>query len=88
MVLLTTRLKVPALFALLPACFAGGGLPGRPLPEMIRVSKTGFGSNRRSLGILVVPGVGRERTATATGRLPALQQHPFSLPQQMTHNNN
>jgi gluconate:H+ symporter, GntP family len=55
-VLLTTRLKVPAFFALLLACFAVGLLIGMPLPEIIRVGKTGFGNIMRSLGIVIALG--------------------------------
>lgn len=55
-VLLTTRLKVPAFFALLLACFTVGLLIGMPVPEIIRVGKTGFGNIMRSLGIVIVLG--------------------------------
>lgn len=55
-VLLTTKFKVPAFFALLIAClFVGLGI-GLPLGYVISTIKDGFGNILKSLGLIIVLG--------------------------------
>ena len=55
-ILLTTRYRLPAFFAMLIACFVTGLGVQLSLPELIGVSKTGFGNTMQSLGFLIVLG--------------------------------
>ncbi|MFB2118232.1 GntP family permease [Parapedobacter sp. 2B3] len=55
-VLLTTRLKVHAFFALLLACLVVGLGVGMPLGEVISISKAGFGNIIGSLALIIVFG--------------------------------
>ena len=55
-ILLTTRLKLPAFFAMLIACFVTGLGVQLSLPGLITISKTGFGNTMQSLGFLIVLG--------------------------------
>jgi GntP family gluconate:H+ symporter len=55
-VLLTTRFKVPAFFALFIAClFVGLGI-GLPLGDVLTTVKDGFGNILKSLGLIIVLG--------------------------------
>lgn len=53
---LTTRSKLPAFFAMLIACLVTGIGVQLSLPEIISISKTGFGNTMQSLGFLIVLG--------------------------------
>lgn len=53
---LTTRSKLPAFFAMLIACLVTGLGVQLSLPELINISKTGFGNTMQSLGFLIVLG--------------------------------
>jgi GntP family gluconate:H+ symporter len=53
---LTTKIKLPAFFAMLIACLITGVGVQLSLPEMITISKTGFGNTMQSLGFLIVLG--------------------------------
>lgn len=55
-VLLTTRYKVPAFFALFFACLLVGLGIGLPLTGVIDVIKEGFGGILKSLGLIIVLG--------------------------------
>lgn len=55
-ILLTTRLRLPAFFAMLIACFVTGLGIQLPLPDLISISKTGFGHTMQSLGFIIVLG--------------------------------
>ena len=55
-ILLTTRFKLPAFFAMLIACFVTGIGVQLSLPGLITISKTGFGNTMQSLGFLIVLG--------------------------------
>jgi len=55
-VLLTTKFKIPAFFALLIAClFVGLGI-GLPLSGVVSTVKDGFGNILKSLGLIIVLG--------------------------------
>lgn len=55
-ILLTTRFKLPAFFAMLIACFITGLGVQLSLPGLMTISKTGFGNTMQSLGFLIVLG--------------------------------
>ncbi len=55
-VLLTTRYRMPAFFALLVSCLVVGTGVGLPLTEVITTAKDGFGNIMRSLGLIIVLG--------------------------------
>ncbi|HEX3387354.1 MAG TPA: GntP family permease, partial [Mucilaginibacter sp.] len=55
-VLLTTRFKIPAFFALLTACVIVGLGIGLPLEDVVGVIKDGFGNIMKSLGLIIVLG--------------------------------
>lgn len=55
-VLLTTRYKAPAFFALFAACLVVGLGIGLPLGDVITVVKDGFGNIMKSLGLIIVLG--------------------------------
>jgi gluconate:H+ symporter, GntP family len=55
-ILLTTRYRLPAFFAILIACFVTGLGVQMSLPGIISVSKTGFGNIMQSLGFIIVLG--------------------------------
>ncbi|HWD87115.1 MAG TPA: GntP family permease [Mucilaginibacter sp.] len=55
-VLLTTRFKIPAFFALLTACLVVGLGIGLPLADVVGVIKDGFGNIMKSLGLIIVLG--------------------------------
>ncbi len=55
-VLLTTKYKVPAFFALFFACLLVGLGIGLPLSNVISVTKDGFGNIMKSLGLIIVLG--------------------------------
>ena len=55
-VLLTTRYKVPAFFALFAACLLVGLGIQLPLSEVLNVIKDGFGNILKSLGLIIVLG--------------------------------
>ena len=55
-ILLTTRFRLPAFFAILIACFMTGLGVQMSLPGIITVSKTGFGNIMQSLGFIIVLG--------------------------------
>ncbi|WP_276503556.1 GntP family permease [Terrimonas pollutisoli] len=55
-IFLTTRSKLPAFFAMLIACLITGLGIQLSLPELIAISKTGFGNTMQSLGFLIVLG--------------------------------
>ena len=55
-VLLTTKYKVPAFFALLIACLVVGLGIGLPLSGVVGVIKDGFGNIMKSLGLIIVLG--------------------------------
>ena len=55
-VVLTTKYKVPAFFALFLACLLVGLGIGLPLGSVISVIKDGFGSILKSLGLIIVLG--------------------------------
>lgn len=55
-ILLTTRLKVHAFFALMLACFATGLILQMPVDNIISTMKDGFGNIMKSLGFIIVLG--------------------------------
>src|SRR6202012_5617382 len=55
-VVLTTRFKVPAFFALFFACLLVGLGIGMPLSEVLTTVKDGFGNILKSLGLIIVLG--------------------------------
>ena len=55
-ILLTTKSRLPAFFAMLIACLVTGLGIQLSLPELINISKTGFGNTMQSLGFLIVLG--------------------------------
>ncbi len=55
-VVLTTKYKVPAFFALFFACLLVGLGIGLPLSGVISVTKDGFGNIMKSLGLIIVLG--------------------------------
>jgi gluconate:H+ symporter, GntP family len=55
-VLLTTKFRIHAFFALIIACFAVGLGCGLSVPEVITSVKDGFGNIMKSLGIIIVLG--------------------------------
>jgi GntP family gluconate:H+ symporter len=55
-VLLTTKFKIPAFFALLTACLVVGLGVGLPLGDVVGVIKDGFGNIMKSLGLIIVLG--------------------------------
>ncbi len=55
-VLLTTRFKVPAFFALFLACLLVGLGIRLPLGDVLTVIKDGFGNTLKSLGLIIVLG--------------------------------
>ena len=55
-ILLTTRFRLPAFFAILIACFITGLGVQLPLPGIISLAKTGFGQTMQSLGFIIVLG--------------------------------
>lgn len=55
-ILLTTKYKVPAFFALLIACFLVGVAVQMPVSNIITVVKDGFGNIMRSLGLIIILG--------------------------------
>ncbi len=55
-ILLTTRFRLPAFFAILIACFITGLGVQLPLPDIISISKTGFGHTMQTLGFIIVLG--------------------------------
>ena len=55
-IVLTTKFRLPAFFALLIACFVTGLGIQLSLPDLISISKTGFGNTMQSLGFLIVLG--------------------------------
>jgi gluconate:H+ symporter, GntP family len=55
-IVLTARYRVHAFFALLIACFVVGLGIQMPVTEIINVSKEGFGSIMKSLGLIIVLG--------------------------------
>lgn len=56
MVLLTTKFRVHAFFALLIACFITGLGVQMQVPELINIIKDGFGNIMKSLGLIIVLG--------------------------------
>lgn len=55
-IILTTRYRVHAFFALLVACFIVGFGVQMPVADIITASKEGFGHTMRSLGLIIVLG--------------------------------
>ncbi len=55
-IFLTTRFRLPAFFAMLIACLVTGFGIQLSLPELITISKAGFGNTMQSLGFLIVLG--------------------------------
>jgi GntP family gluconate:H+ symporter len=55
-VLLTTRFKIPAFFALFMACLLVGLGIGLPLTVVLTLAKDGFGNILKSLGLIIVLG--------------------------------
>jgi GntP family gluconate:H+ symporter len=55
-VLLTTRYRLHAFFALLISCFVVGLGVHLPLQEVIQISKDGFGNILKSLGLIIILG--------------------------------
>ncbi|HKO82188.1 MAG TPA: GntP family permease, partial [Chitinophagaceae bacterium] len=55
-IVLTTKFRLPAFFALLIACFVTGLCVQMSLPDLINVAKTGFGHTMQSLGFIIVLG--------------------------------
>ncbi len=55
-IVLTTRFRLPAFFAMLIACLVTGFGVQLSVPELITTSKTGFGNTMQSLGFLIVLG--------------------------------
>src|ERR1700679_4061893 len=55
-VLLTTKYKVPAFFALFFACLLVGLGIGMPLSGVLATVKDGFGTILKSLGLIIVLG--------------------------------
>ena len=55
-VILTTKYKVPAFFALFSACLLVGLAIGLPLGDVISLIKDGFGNILKSLGLIIVLG--------------------------------
>ncbi|MGZ3891013.1 MAG: GntT/GntP/DsdX family permease, partial [Mucilaginibacter sp.] len=55
-VVLTTRFKVPAFFALFAACLLVGLGSGTALGDVVGVMKDGFGNVMKSLGLIIVLG--------------------------------
>jgi GntP family gluconate:H+ symporter len=55
-VLLTTRFKIPAFFALLTACLIVGLGIGLSLSDVVGVIRDGFGNIMKSLGLIIVLG--------------------------------
>ncbi len=55
-VILTTKYKVPAFFALFAACLLVGLGIGLPLGDVISLIKDGFGNILKSLGLIIVLG--------------------------------
>jgi gluconate:H+ symporter, GntP family len=52
----TTKLRLPAFFALLIACFVTGLGVQLSLPAIITITKTGFGNILQSLGFIIILG--------------------------------
>ena len=55
-ILLTTRYRVHAFFALLIACFVTGIGVQLPLANLLGVVKDGFGNIMKSLGLIIILG--------------------------------
>ena len=55
-IVLTTKFRLPAFFAMLIACLITGFGMQLSLPELLTISKTGFGNTMQSLGFLIVLG--------------------------------
>lgn len=55
-ILLTTKSRLPAFFAMLIACLVTGLGIQLSIPELVTISKTGFGNTMQSLGFLIVLG--------------------------------
>src|SRR5580765_3295916 len=55
-ILLTTKYRVHAFFALILACFVTGLGIQLPLPDIITTIKDGFGNIMKSLGLIIVMG--------------------------------
>jgi GntP family gluconate:H+ symporter len=55
-VILTAKLRVPAFFALIAACFLVGLSTQMPLADIINNIKEGFGNIMKSLGLIIVMG--------------------------------
>lgn len=55
-IFLTTRFRLPAFFAILIACFVTGFGVQLSLPDIISISKTGFGHTMQALGFIIVLG--------------------------------
>lgn len=55
-VLMTTKFRVPAFFALLTACLLVGTGMQFPLTQTVDVMKTGFGNIMKSLGLIIALG--------------------------------
>lgn len=55
-ILLTTRFRLPAFFAILIACFITGIGLQMPLPAIISTARAGFGHTMQSLGFIIVLG--------------------------------
>src|ERR1700685_1707758 len=55
-VILTTKYKVPAFFALFFACLLVGLGIGLPLGDVLNIVKDGFGNILKSLGLIIVLG--------------------------------
>src|ERR1043165_5602619 len=55
-ILLTTKYRVHAFFALILACFVTGLGIQLPLPDIIVTIKEGFGNIMKSLGLIIILG--------------------------------
>ena len=55
-ILLTTKSRLPAFFAMLIACLVTGLGIQLSIPELVTISKAGFGNTMQSLGFLIVLG--------------------------------
>jgi len=55
-ILFTTKLRLPAFFSMLIACFITGFGLQMSLPDILVAAKTGFGNTMQSLGFIIVLG--------------------------------
>ncbi len=74
-VLLTTRYKMHAFFALLLACVVVGLAIGLPMPELVAATKNGFGNIMGALGLIIILGTALGVVLEHTGCTTVLANH-------------